>query len=75
MSLTCVFCGKVAVQVEGQRMPAGALVTVPAPAGGGVTVNWNEEAAGSGCGGEDCTVTPQPVRKKMASAEKMETKT
>jgi phage tail protein X len=31
VSVTCVFCGKVAEQVPGQLIPAGLLVTVPVP--------------------------------------------
>jgi hypothetical protein len=40
VSVTFVPLAKVAVQVVGQLMPAGALVIVPAPDGGAVTVNW-----------------------------------
>jgi len=31
LRVTCVFWGKLAEQVEGQRIPAGTLVTMPAP--------------------------------------------
>jgi hypothetical protein len=44
--VTCVFRAKLAVQVVGQLIPAGVLVTVPEPAVGGVTVNWNVVADG-----------------------------
>jgi phage tail protein X len=39
VSVTCVFCAKLALHVEGQLIPAGLLVTVPAPTAGAVTVN------------------------------------
>jgi hypothetical protein len=37
VSVTCVFCGKLAEHVEGQLIPAGLLVIVPLPVA--VTVN------------------------------------
>ena len=39
MSVSWVFCANVAVQVDGQLIPAGALVTVPVPAAGPVIVS------------------------------------
>ena len=39
VSVTCVPWAKLAVHVVGQLIPAGLLVTVPAPAAGPVTVN------------------------------------
>ena len=38
--VTWVFAGKLAVQAVGQLIPAGLLVTVPAPVAGVATVNW-----------------------------------
>ena len=40
VNVTCVFWANVAVQVDGQLMPAGVLVTVPVPDVGPVTVSW-----------------------------------
>jgi phage tail protein X len=37
-SLTFVFSGNAALQVEGQRIPGGLLVTVPSPPAVGETV-------------------------------------
>jgi hypothetical protein len=39
LSVTWLFCGKVAVHVVGQLIPAGLLVTVPVPAPAMVTVS------------------------------------
>ena len=39
VSVTCVFCVKLAVQVVGQLTPEGALVTVPVLAAGPVNVS------------------------------------
>jgi hypothetical protein len=39
VSVTCVPLVKLAEQVLGQLIPAGLLVTVPAPEAGGVTLN------------------------------------
>jgi hypothetical protein len=39
LSVTWVFCGKLAEQVVGQLIPAGVLVTVPVPAPAMATVN------------------------------------
>jgi len=39
VSVTCVFCANVAVQVDGQLMPTGLLVTVPVAAAAPLTVN------------------------------------
>jgi len=39
VSVTCVFCAKVAVQVVGQLTPEGALVTVPVLTAGPVNVS------------------------------------
>jgi hypothetical protein len=38
-SFTFVFSGNAALHLEGQLMPGGLLVTVPAPPAGGETVN------------------------------------
>jgi len=42
LSVTCVFWLKLAEQVVGQLIPAGVLVTVPAPAPAIVTLTWND---------------------------------
>jgi hypothetical protein len=58
-----VLLGKVAVHVVGQLIPAGVLVTVPVPAAGEVTVNWDD--------GDDepppLLPLPQPARKRESS--------
>jgi len=46
VNVTFAFLAKLAVHVVGQLIPAGVLVTVPEPAAGGVTVNWNAVAEG-----------------------------
>ena len=45
VNVTCVFCGKLAVQVVGQLIPAGLLVIVPVPVAGAVTVKSGLKAA------------------------------
>jgi len=39
LRVTCMFCGKLAVQVPGQLIPAGLLVMVPPLAGDAVTAS------------------------------------
>ena len=62
--LTCVPCEKLAVQVDGQLIPAGLLVIVPAPAGGAMAVNWGV----GGGGGVDFITDPQPASVRVDKA-------
>lgn len=69
MSVTFVFCGKLALHVDGQLIPAGLLVIVPAPVGGAITVNWNVGV--DGLDGElDPMPAPQPDSIRVDSANK-----
>jgi hypothetical protein len=54
VNVTFVLLAKLALQVVGQLIPAGLLVTVPAPAGGAVTVNKYD------AGGGEPTPVPPP---------------
>src|SRR5579862_7340216 len=68
MSLTWLFCGKLAVQAGGQLIPGGLLLIVPVPAAGGVTVNWN---IGPGREGEAASLPePQLERTKIKKASR-----
>ncbi|MGB2603222.1 MAG: hypothetical protein WBC78_06480 [Candidatus Sulfotelmatobacter sp.] len=67
MRVTFVFWGKLALHVDGQLIPAGLLVIVPAPAGGAVTVNWY--ACADGLDGElEPVPAPQPASIRVESA-------
>jgi hypothetical protein len=64
LSVTWVFCGKLAEQVVGQLIPAGVLVTVPAPAPAMVTVTGIVEPAGMGS-----TTPRQPASARVNAAD------
>jgi hypothetical protein len=67
--VTFVFWGKLALHVDGQLIPAGLLVIVPAPAGGAITVNWNVGV--DGLDGElEPMPAPQPASISVDSANK-----
>lgn len=62
--MTCVPWAKLAVQVVGQLIPAGLLVTAPAFADDMATVSWNE----GGC--ENVVFPlPQPARRSRKTKE------
>jgi len=63
VSVTWVFCANVAVQVEGQLIPAGVLVTVPVPAVGPVIVSWKVFGVGVSVGLE--VPPPHPARNNI----------
>jgi hypothetical protein len=69
VNVTFVFLAKLAVHVVGQLIPAGVLVTVPEPAVGGVTVNWN--VAVDGAAGE---VEPVPTPQLLSARVEKPTK-
>ena len=60
--VTCVFCEKLALQVPGQLIPGGVLVTVPAPVVGAVTANWYNVGGGE-------PVPPHPARSRVHSTD------
>jgi len=62
--VTCVFCEKLALQVPGQLIPGGVLVTVPAPMVGTVTANWYNVG-----GGESPVPPPHPARSRVHSTD------
>ena len=67
--MTFAFWGKLALHVDGQLIPAGLLVIVPAPAGGAVTVNW--KVGVDGLDGElELVPAPHPVSIRVDSANK-----
>jgi len=66
VSVTCVFCAKEALHVEGQLMPAGELVTFPVPDAGPVTVNW--KVAGGELNNEVELPPPHPARKTVTKS-------
>ncbi len=66
VSVTCVPEAKFAVQVPGQLMPAGVLVTVPEPEPADVTVRATLEPP-PGPGPPPLTNPRQPARKIMPS--------
>ena len=63
LSVTWLFCGKLAEHVAGQLIPAGLLVTVPVPAPAMVTV-----IAEPG-GVLDPTTPPQPASARVIRAD------
>jgi hypothetical protein len=60
VSVTWLFCGKVAEHVVGQLIPAGVLVTVPVPVP--ATVTDIVTLPGGGGGPEPATTPRQPAR-------------
>ena len=77
VSVTDVPLSKLAVQVEGQLIPAGLLVTLPVPVT--ETVSWACEGGGGG-GGVLLAEPPQPARasnpkEQMAKRSKRTLKT
>ncbi len=64
LSVTCVFCGKLAEHVAGQLIPAGLLVTVPVPVPAMVTDMVTFEP-----GGGLATTPRQPARARVNSAD------
>jgi hypothetical protein len=46
VSFTLAFAANFAVQVVGQLIPRGLLVTVPSPAAERLTVNWKDPGGG-----------------------------
>jgi hypothetical protein len=60
VSVTWLFCGKVAEHVVGQLIPAGLLVTVPVPVP--ATVTDMVTSPGGGGGPEPATTPRQPAR-------------
>jgi hypothetical protein len=65
LSVTCVFCGKLAEHAAGQLIPAGLLVTVPVPDPAMVTdmVTFVEP------GGGLATIPRQPASARVNSAD------
>jgi hypothetical protein len=61
LSVTWLFCGKVAEHVVGQLIPAGLLVTVPVPVPATVT-DMVTSPGGGGGGLEPATTPRQPAR-------------
>lgn len=62
VSVTTVPCGKLALQVVGQSIPAGLLVTLPSP----LMLTDNGDVGGGGGGG--CTVVKTAVTDSFPSA-------
>jgi hypothetical protein len=66
VSVTWLFCGKVAEHVVGQLIPAGLLVTVPVPVPATVTDMVTSPGGGGGGGPDPATTPRQPARTMVA---------
>jgi len=65
--VTCVFFAKLAVQVPGQVIPAGLLLTVPEFVAGAATVNWYCDDPPP----PELLPDPQPARSRLTAIDEM----